>query len=121
MFLLQNDLLDVVASIHLSKRTVWRVRLNLVLALIYNLIGIPIAAGRVALTCLLTFDSSFFDSRLLSACWVPASLVGNPLHWLPERFRKSLVSLCSLLHKSLKVNESCREGPWGSLLPWSSS
>lgn len=48
--LLQNDLLDVVAAIHLSKRTVWRVRLNLVLALIYNLVGIPIAAGELAVT-----------------------------------------------------------------------
>lgn len=42
---LQNDLLDVVASIHLSKRTVRRIRINLILALIYNMLGIPIAAG----------------------------------------------------------------------------
>ncbi|XP_045695203.1 copper-transporting ATPase 2 [Phyllostomus hastatus] len=43
--LIRSDLLDVVAGIRLSKRTVWRIRLNLVLALIYNLVGVPIAAG----------------------------------------------------------------------------
>ncbi|KAE9555162.1 hypothetical protein FO519_001657 [Halicephalobus sp. NKZ332] len=43
--LVKNNLLDVVGAVLLSKATVKRIRINLFFALIYNAVGIPIAAG----------------------------------------------------------------------------
>lgn len=48
---LQDDLMDVVASIDLSRKTVKRIRINFVFALIYNLIGVPVAAGMWKFPC----------------------------------------------------------------------
>ena len=43
--LIKNSLKDIVKALSISKKTFARIKLNLFWALIYNLIGIPIAAG----------------------------------------------------------------------------
>ena len=43
--LVQNDLMGVVRALEISRKTFNRIKLNLFWALIYNTIGIPIAAG----------------------------------------------------------------------------
>ncbi len=45
IILMRNDLRDVFAAIHLSKKTMQRIKLNMFWALAYNSAGIPIAAG----------------------------------------------------------------------------
>ncbi len=46
--LVQNDLLGVVKALEISRKTFERIKLNLFWSLIYNVVGIPIAAGLFA-------------------------------------------------------------------------
>jgi len=45
MTIISSDLLKIVSAIRLSKQTVATIKQNLFWAFIYNVIGIPIAAG----------------------------------------------------------------------------
>jgi Cu+-exporting ATPase len=85
--LIRGDLRGVVAAVELSRRTLRTIRGNLFFAFIYNVLGIPLAAG-----ALYPFTGLLLSPVVASAAMAASSLsvVGNSLRL--RRFRPSLTS-----------------------------
>lgn len=82
--LVKNDLSGVVRALAISKKTFNRIKLNLFWALIYNTIGIPIAAGVFAFAGLhLTPELAALAMAFSSVSVVTSSLLLNWVH-VPE-------------------------------------
>lgn len=76
--LVQNDLRGVVRALDISQKTFNRIKLNLFWALIYNVIGIPIAAGLfVGFELLLSPEFAAFAMAFSSVSVVTSSLLLN--------------------------------------------
>lgn len=81
MILVRNDLRGVVTALSLAKTTFKRIKLNLFWALIYNLIGIPIAAGLfTGLGLHLTPEIAALAMAFSSVSVVTSSLLLNWAH-----------------------------------------
>ena len=106
---MKRDLLDVVAVIQLSKATIRNIKQNLFWAFIYNIIGIPVAAGLFFLPFALKLNPMIgaFAMSFSSVFVVTNAL---RLRWFQPKYRKTMNTATSArskgnltMEKTLKI------------------
>lgn len=85
IILIKSNLEDVITAIHLSKKTISRIRLNYVWALGYNVLGMPVAAG-----VLYPFTGIRLPPWLAGACMAASSVSVVCSSLLLQSYRKPL-------------------------------
>ncbi|KAG5566259.1 hypothetical protein RHGRI_002008 [Rhododendron griersonianum] len=83
--LIKNNLEDVITAIDLSRKTIYRIRLNYVWALGYNILGMPIAAG-----VLFPFTGIRLPPWLAGACMAASSISVVCSSLLLQSYKKPL-------------------------------
>lgn len=99
--LMKSDLLDVSTAVQLSKAVIRNIKQNLFWAFIYNIIGIPVAAGVFYLSFgvklnpmigafAMSFSSVFVVSNALRLRWFKAKHLARPEHEGEKNMEKLL-------------------------------
>ncbi|GLU24136.1 hypothetical protein SLE2022_400930 [Rubroshorea leprosula] len=83
--LIKNNLEDVITAIDLSRKTIYRIRLNYVWALGYNILGLPVAAG-----ILYPFTGIRLPPWLAGACMAASSVSVVCSSLLLQSYKKPL-------------------------------
>lgn len=113
VILMQNDLMNIVSAIQLSKATLRNIKQNLFWAFIYNIIGIPLAAGVLYIPFGLKLNP-MFAAGAMSLSSVSVVLNALSLKTFKTKIVKTnkleIKQAVSIIEPPLDINNEMKEG-----------